>query len=417
MSDSSRKRRRLRVRPAESSQDEDEPRVDSRGCSDDDVVFVKTEQVQTSQEPAHDSPPMEMPADDESVSSPKLPYISDGEEPKPCKPGGAQWQWPFHCSQDDYRAPTEKEREDKIIAGYQVFSSDEFYGVTRHFYRKSRYGLYPRRRSASPHGEGSAAGSREEPLGPVELARANPLEPGLLKTLISLHGQNKTLVVATKNGVQVNMELLKCLEKGKWLNSEVISFFIEWWRERTGGGGGSERANPTPGAVCKCWYTSTFFFTRLTENGYGHSAVKSWIPKDLFEYDEMIVPVNVNQAHWYTAVVNFRDKRTEVYDSQGKKHDRQETHATLRRWLADTYKAQHGKDLSLSEWRIHEPPPKRVPQQRNSNDCGVFMCLFAAHCSIDRPFTFTQGDIPLVREFITHVLYQSGVEQGSLQAV
>jgi Ulp1 family protease len=38
---------------------------------------------------------------------------------------------------------------------------------------------------------------------------------------------------------------------------------------------------------------------------------------DLFSKDVVLIPVNHNNAHWTAAVINFRHKRIESYDSMG----------------------------------------------------------------------------------------------------
>jgi len=38
---------------------------------------------------------------------------------------------------------------------------------------------------------------------------------------------------------------------------------------------------------------------------------------DLFSKDVVLIPVNHNNAHWTAAIINFRRKRIESYDSMG----------------------------------------------------------------------------------------------------
>jgi Ulp1 family protease len=52
----------------------------------------------------------------------------------------------------------------------------------------------------------------------------------------------------------------------------------------------------------------------------------------------------------------------------------------LKRWLVDEMKAKKGEHMSLDGWKTISTPAMRnrkVPQQRNQNDCGVFMCQAA----------------------------------------
>ena len=45
---------------------------------------------------------------------------------------------------------------------------------------------------------------------------------------------------------------------------------------------------------------------------------------------QVIIPINQNNTHWFAACINFRDKRTEVYDSMGGRHE--PVHAALRQY-------------------------------------------------------------------------------------
>jgi sentrin-specific protease 1 len=133
---------------------------------------------------------------------------------------------------------------------------------------------------------------------------------------------------------------------------------------------------------------------------------------DMFQSDKMIIPINIAKKHWYLAVINFREKLTEVYDSMSS--ERQEVHDHLRKWLRDEYRERHKAELDLGEWKIKLNSRRSVPQQKNGYDCGVFMCLYAAYSSIDSPFNFTQSDILSVREYMVKIIYRAGKETGKV---
>ena len=42
----------------------------------------------------------------------------------------------------------------------------------------------------------------------------------------------------------------------------------------------------------------------------------------------------------------------------------------------------------------------QIPQQQNSIDCGVFLCLFARHVIFEKQFNFCQSDIGAWRKLI-----------------
>jgi sentrin-specific protease 1 len=54
--------------------------------------------------------------------------------------------------------------------------------------------------------------------------------------------------------------------------------------------------------------------------------------------------------------------------------------------------------MDTGDWE--KSSTKGIPQQTNSNDCGVFMCLFADYVSRDAPYEFGQADMPAFRRQI-----------------
>jgi Ulp1 family protease len=264
--------------------------------------------------------------------------------------------------------------------------------------------------SQSDHKLPSLAKEQAHPprCGLLELARADSLDPDLLKKLVQSYPEDK--IVVLKDSISIDIRCISCLKDTVWLNSEVIAFFLEWWREKSGAGGGVYGTPLNHVTDPKCWFTNTYFFTELTKDGvYNYSNVRRWTSRmDMFQLDKMIIPINIVNQHWCLAVINFREKLTEVYDSMY--CQRQEIHDHLRKWLRDEYQERHKAQLALGDWKINSQP--RVPKQNNDYDCGVFMCLFAAYSSIDSPFNFTQRDISLVRQYMVQIIYKAGEAMG-----
>ena len=52
--------------------------------------------------------------------------------------------------------------------------------------------------------------------------------------------------------------------------------------------------------------------------------------------------------------------------------------------------------------------------QHNCCDCGVFTCLFVACVAFDYPVDFYQNQIPIVRKWMTQVIYNDGVRHGTI---
>ncbi|KAF5341360.1 hypothetical protein D9757_015199 [Collybiopsis confluens] len=104
---------------------------------------------------------------------------------------------------------------------------------------------------------------------------------------------------------------------GRWLNDEVINFFIQKWCSR----GGTTLGLNTFFA-CKilfqensCTNAKTGILTAADEN----EAVK-WCEKTLKilrleTWDSVFIPIHENRSHWYSAYIDFRLRRIEIYDS------------------------------------------------------------------------------------------------------
>jgi hypothetical protein len=257
-------------------------------------------------------------------------------------------------------------------------------------------------------------------FGPVELAKETPIQEDLYEKMARRY--KPTDVVGVVPSIPITMIVLKRVEED-WLNDELVNFIFEWWRNLINSGGGPNKFSHSSRARPRCWFANTFFYRKLSmvgeTKGYFYEEVARWTNNiDLFgNYDVMLIPINEGNNHWYLAVVDFVHERTEIYDSMLGGRTRSEVHTTLRRYLRDEHLAKRGSELMTREWTTHTNELWTVPQQDNGFDCGVFMWLFAAYRSMECEFKFTQGDIRLIRRFITTIIYKSGLKELDLQPV
>ncbi|XP_065896519.1 sentrin-specific protease 1-like isoform X2 [Dysidea avara] len=143
----------------------------------------------------------------------------------------------------------------------------------------------------------------------------------------------------------------------QWLNDEVVNFYMSMIAE-----------------CCPDVHTySSFFYSKLMSAGY--SGVRRWTKKvDVFSKRLLLVPVHLGM-HWCLAAIDFTSKQISYYDSM---MGRNPTCLDgLRQYL--TQEAQDKKSVSfdLTGWKYtcHQD----IPEQLNSSDCGVFMCMWH-HC-------------------------------------
>jgi hypothetical protein len=71
--------------------------------------------------------------------------------------------------------------------------------------------------------------------------------------------------VADKYGLDITVRKIKSLLDTEWLNSEVVTFWLEWWCEQIGAG--SEKRMPKSSSKPKCWVANTYFYSELTKDG------------------------------------------------------------------------------------------------------------------------------------------------------
>ena len=246
-------------------------------------------------------------------------------------------------------------------------------------------------------------------------ANAKPRPPGsILYNPPALSGEEEAEVDDALGGGSANEKLaefenipvhrsdMRTIRGSNWLNDEVINFFMKLLAAREG---------DKPDTLPKCYFTQTNFYTKLAEGprGYCYKDVRRWTKKvDVFTKDLVIVPVHCHGNHWTLAVINFRDKRFEYYDSL---RGAGGTYlSNLRRWLGEEHKDKKGgAEYDTSEWKDVTWKQGETPQQMNGSDCGVFMTRTADYLSRDAQLDFRQEDMQywrrrMVLEIVTQQL-------------
>ncbi|GAA5894853.1 SUMO protease ULP1 [Sporobolomyces salmoneus] len=237
-----------------------------------------------------------------------------------------------------------------------------------------------------------------EPAVPVQRKRKWPRKVPLeiqdrVTAILRSSNYNKSIT-----GGNVDVNAIRRLRPGTWLDDSIIAFygvlinnrFLD--AEKRGDlGKGEERLR-------KVWCFNSFFWNMYEENGY--KRVKKWTKKfDVFEKDIIIFPINIRNSHWTCAAVNVKKKRFEYYDSLG--NHMQKAHMLLRKWLQEEHECKKGGPIDLSDWEDYWDPD--VPQQNNSNDCGVFTCTFMEILSREyEGFDFDQKQMPYLRQKIAY---------------
>ena len=194
-------------------------------------------------------------------------------------------------------------------------------------------------------------------------------------------------VLSVKFNISIKRDDVRTLAGLNWLNDEVINFYMNLIVER-----GKQEGSP-----CRVHAMSSFFYPKLCEVGY--SGVCRWTKKvDIFSIDLLLYPINLG-SHWCLAAIHTTRKTLSYYDSLG--GGGRSCLETLRQYLVSEHRDKRKTELSLEGWRDNDHGD--IHLQKNSSDCGVFICMYARHLASNTAFTFSQEHMPDIRR---HLLEQ-----------
>ena len=116
--------------------------------------------------------------------------------------------------------------------------------------------------------------------------------------------------------IPVTRHSMRTLRPLTWLNDEVINLFFKLLLARE-----VRKDADADTDTLRCHFMMTNFYTKLAEQskGYCYADVRRWTKKtDIFNMHLVIVPIHCHGNHWTLAVVNFKWRRFEYYDSNGR---------------------------------------------------------------------------------------------------
>ena len=138
---------------------------------------------------------------------------------------------------------------------------------------------------------------------------------------------------------------------------------------------------------------STFFYPKLLSCGY--NAVQQWTHgEDTFSKRLLLFPINVS-IHWCLVAVDVAEHCISYYDSLKKANPN---------WLKaiHNYLVQYSSNHSVSWKQIHHSD---IPEQLNSSDCGVFVCMYTRYLSYASSLNFSQMEMSRIRWHVALELF------------
>jgi hypothetical protein len=171
-------------------------------------------------------------------------------------------------------------------------------------------------------------------------------------------------VFATVNGVPLRGHDLVTLAPGGWLNDEVINAYLSLVPTR--------RAAVLHSAAA----------TKLMQGDA--DALRRWLRRAavrLCDVDHLLIPANVDNAHWVLLDLDTTQCAVNVYDTLGG------THAALGRKACAFARAQATAEQCerlRRPWHVRYPDD--APRQSNDSDCGVYVVALAEEIAAGRDF-------------------------------
>jgi sentrin-specific protease 1 len=191
-----------------------------------------------------------------------------------------------------------------------------------------------------------------------------------------LNGVDSEDVVIEKFNIPIKKKSFRRLRPGKWLDDELINFYVELLSERD-----INLSAKYPDRK-KSVYFNTFFIEKLTgasKSEFIYENVKKWLHKRksntcIFECDKVFVPINITQSHWVLVVIFVQEKRIAYFNSLrgSKEYDGTVFVDALLKWVKEEANTEN-LAFDSSEWTLQYEGES--PQQDNGCDCGIFVLM------------------------------------------
>jgi sentrin-specific protease 1 len=213
-------------------------------------------------------------------------------------------------------------------------------------------------------------------------------------------GEPALVVPGYRHLLTLNMATLN---PGGWLDDEVINQFIDFIIE--------EQQETCTSVIV----FSTMFFTSLQrwKNTYNDLMRLELVDDGSINFEDaklyvrrgrvgervnittgdahhILIPINITNNHWVLSDVCIPDKSISYLDGmQGSDYTRRLEQILL--WLEKEFERK-GAPFNKAEWKfVHRSD---IPMQRNSYDCGVFLCAFVECIALrNSVFDFAERDM------------------------
>ncbi len=164
------------------------------------------------------------------------------------------------------------------------------------------------------------------------------------------------------------------LKFNAWVNDEVINYYFALLQQRNIENVQLNQHYPKVLLLNTAWYTQL---------KTGYDAVKRWTKsikiqrngwsgyQHIFQFDKIIMPININNIHWCCGCIDFEDKKLQFFNSKKGIGSSDEFFNTISDFLVKEYNDKNISDINfnINEW-INEDQNTIWLYQRDHNVVG-----------------------------------------------
>ena len=129
--------------------------------------------------------------------------------------------------------------------------------------------------------------------------------------------------------------------------------------------------------------------------------------KFVFDKDKLFFPINVSSSHWTLVVVFIQLKELRYYDSLCSSNKAYDLGIKIMKniyelFIKKAYNLTEKKEIE-KDW-VLKNVSKYSPQQKNGDDCGIYVLMTADILAVDENIVITHKDATMFRHRLAYAL-------------
>jgi Ulp1 protease family, C-terminal catalytic domain len=184
----------------------------------------------------------------------------------------------------------------------------------------------------------------------------------LIKMIFDKHADEDDVLVTIPDH-PLTRGVLSCLKNGEWLRDDVLDAYMALLQERAFKDGRKFKFLPT------------HFYQVISTPDYSvRSGLQYMKEQDIFHWQYLFIPINVDGNHWVMVLVDLANKVMWSLDPLPTKSMSPQL-AIVARFLCDLAQLRNQVPLQVQSWS--RMPMTNIPTQKDGFNCGVYVLLYA----------------------------------------